>query len=91
VDSEGFLWLAVWDGSRLIRYDSTGRIEREITFPVKKVSSLTFGGDDQSDIYITTAGGEDLAFNGELAGALFRIRQDIRGRPEYLSRIQIPE
>jgi sugar lactone lactonase YvrE len=90
VDAEGFLWLAVWDGSRLIRYDPSGRVERDITFPVKKVSSLTFGGDDHSDIYITTAGGETPSENGELAGALFRLRLGIRGRPEYLSRIQIP-
>lgn len=91
VDSEGFIWLAVWDGSRLIRYDPAGRIEREIAFPVKKVSSLTFGGEDARDIYITSAGGDDLAHNGELAGALFRVRQDIRGRAEFLSRIQIAE
>jgi D-xylono/L-arabinono-1,4-lactonase len=91
VDSEGFIWLAVWDGSRLIRYDPAGKIEREIVFPVKKVSSLTFGGDDERDIYITTAGGDNLAHNGELAGALFRLRQEIRGRPEYLSRIQIAD
>lgn len=89
IDMEGFLWLAVWDGSRLIRYDPLGSIEREIAFPVKKVSSLTFGGEDTRDIYITTAGGENPADNGELAGALFRVKQEIRGRPEYLSRIQI--
>jgi len=91
VDAEGFIWLAVWDGSRLVRYDPSGSIEREITFPVKKVSSLTFGGDDTRDIYITTAGGDDLSANGELAGALFRLRLEILGTPEFLSRIQIAE
>lgn len=91
VDAEGYVWLAVWDGSRLIRYDPEGNIEREIPFDVKKVSNLTFGGDDASDIYVSTAGGEKPSENGELAGALFRLQLGIRGRPEYLSRIRIPE
>lgn len=88
VDEHGYLWLAVWDGWRLIRYDPTGAIEREIRFPVKKVSSLTFGGDHALDIYITSAGGDKPEENGELAGSLFRMRLGIRGRPEFLSRIQ---
>jgi D-xylono/L-arabinono-1,4-lactonase len=91
VDAEGYVWLAVWDGLRLIRYDPSGGIEREIQFPVKKVSSLTFGGEDASDIYITTAGGENPTDNGELAGSLFRLQLGIRGQPEFLSRIQLPD
>ncbi|MCB9453702.1 MAG: SMP-30/gluconolactonase/LRE family protein [Anaerolineaceae bacterium] len=85
VDAEGFVWSAMWDGARLVRYDPNGKIEREITFPVKKVSSLTFGGDDFSDMYVTTAGGDDLNKNGELAGALFRLRLGIGGKTEFLS------
>ncbi|NWF67465.1 MAG: SMP-30/gluconolactonase/LRE family protein [Chloroflexi bacterium] len=89
VDAEGFIWLAVWDGSRLIRYDPQGKIERQIMFPVKKVSSLTFAGDDYADIYATSAGGEKPEENGALAGALFRLRLGIRGKPEYFSRVRL--
>jgi len=91
VDAEGFVWLAVWDGWKMIRYDPDGKVEREITFPVKKVSSLAFGGEDLRDIYVTSAGGENPSENGELAGGFFRLRQVIQGRPEYLSRIQVAE
>jgi D-xylonolactonase len=89
VDAEGFIWSAVWNGSRLVRYDPDGRIEREVPFPVRKVSSLTFGGDDYSDIYVTTAGGDNPAENGALAGALFRLRLGITGRPDFLSACRV--
>ena len=44
VDAEGCLWNAlVYDG-RLVRYDPTGRVDRVIDMPVKKVTSVMFGG-----------------------------------------------
>ncbi|MEP6988689.1 MAG: SMP-30/gluconolactonase/LRE family protein [Chloroflexota bacterium] len=89
IDDEGFIWSANWDGWRLVRYDSQANIERLIAFPTKKVSSLIFGGEDYSDIYVTTAGGDNLAENGETAGALYRVRVGIKGRPEYLSNITV--
>jgi D-xylonolactonase len=49
---------------------------------------VTFGGDDYQDMYVTTAGGDNKAEEGEGAGALFRLRMPgVRGLPEYFSRI----
>jgi D-xylonolactonase len=54
------------------------------------VSSVTFGGDDVRDLYVTTAlDGGDKAGEGAGAGALFRLRPGIRGLPEFFSRIKI--
>ncbi len=89
VDAEGFVWSARWDGSCLVRYDPEGREERRVYFPAKKVSSVTFGGDDYTDIYVTTAGGHIKEQDGPLAGALFRINLGIKGVPEFLSRIRV--
>lgn len=89
VDAEGFVWLAVWDGYRLVRYAPNGDIERTVMFPAKKVSSLTFGGADATDIFVTTAGGDHPAENGATAGGIFRLRLGIRGIPEFRSRIPI--
>ena len=58
-------------------------------FPARKVSSVIFGGDDYSDIYVTTAGGSNKAADGQDAGALFRLRLGIRGLPEFPSRIRL--
>lgn len=86
VDAEGFLWSARWDGYCVVRMTPDGRPVQRINLPVKKVSSLTFGGDDLTSIYVTTAGGFDTAENGKLAGALFRLDMGIKGRPEFRSR-----
>ena len=88
VDAEGYVWSTRWDGGALYRYAPNGTQERRVSFPTaKQVSSVTFGGDDYADIYVTTAGGHNKAENGRDAGALFRIRLGITGRPEYLSRV----
>ena len=87
VDALGHVWSARWDGSCLVRYTPGGVEERRISFPAKKVSSLTFGGRDYTDIYVTTAGGDNKPEEGEGAGALFRLNLGIRGVEEFYSRI----
>jgi len=89
VDSEGCLWSARWDGGCVVRYDPDGKEERRVAFPVKKVSSLTFGGDDYADLYVTTAGGQNSPEEGQYAGALFRVRVGRTGIPECFSRIRV--
>ena len=71
VDQEGYVWSARWDGNGLFRFDIEGNLERKIELPASKVSSVVFGGDDYTDIYATTAGGNDKSVNGSGAGALF--------------------
>ena len=87
VDSEGYLWSARWDGSCMVRMRPDGGIVARYEFPVKKVSSLTFGGETCEDIYVTSAGGDDPAQNGDLAGALFVLNAGIKGRIEYRSKV----
>ncbi len=89
VDSQGYIWSARWDGSALYRYSPTGEEVLRIPFPAKQVSSLTFGGSNYTDIYITTAGGQDPNENGEGAGAVYHLNLGIQGRPEFVSRITI--
>ena len=87
VDSEGYVWSARWDGSSLFRYSPLGEEERRVRFPAKKVSSVIFGGHDMTDMYVTTAGGQDRDEEGPGAGGLFRLNLGIRGGPEFLSRV----
>ena len=88
VDAEGYVWSARWDGCCLVRYAPDGTEERRVEFPAKKVSCVTFGGDDNTDMYVTTAGGNNKAENGADAGALFRINLGIQGLPEFMSKVQ---
>jgi len=87
VDQQGCVWSALWDGFGLVRFDQDGNIAVRVQFPTRKVSSLTFGGDDLQDIYVTTAGGNTKHEDGAAAGSLFRVRLEANGRPEFLSRI----
>jgi D-xylono/L-arabinono-1,4-lactonase len=87
VDADGYVWAAHWDGSCLVRFAPDGREDRRFTFPARKVSCPTFGGDDYSDLYVTTAGGDDRVANGPGAGALFRLRPGVKGRAEFRSRV----
>jgi D-xylonolactonase len=90
VDAEGHIWSARWDGSAVYRFTPDGLQEQRIDIPARKVSSVTFGGDALSDLYVTTALDKGTrATEGEGAGALFRLRPGVRGLPEFLSRIRL--
>ena len=89
VDSEGFVWSAIWGGSGIIRIDPSGKLERKISIPAIQTSSLMFGGKEFKDIYITTAASPQSKHNynpeSYLGGSLFVVKQSIRGKPEYES------
>lgn len=99
VDAEGFVWSANWYGRRVIRYDPDGRIERGIPSPALQTTSLTFGGPELNDLFLTSASTRDsteLAPPGYsqdsfyIGGRLFHLNLDIRGRLEYRSQIIPP-
>lgn len=83
-DAEGFLWVAVWGGWRLDRFAPDGRLDRSIPMPVRQPSSVIFGGEDLSTLYVTSArewlSPEDLQ-RQPLAGALFALEPGVRGSP----------
>ena len=86
VDAEGFLWTAlVYDG-KLVRYTPEGVVDRVIAMPVKKVTSVMFGGPDLDVLFVTSMAKPPLARfpdDGQLRGSLFAIHDlGIRGLPE---------
>lgn len=91
VDAEDRVWSARWDGGCIVRHGVGGLVENRIDFPARKVSSLTFGGEKLDDVYVTTAGGQDRENEGQGAGALFRVNVGVKGVPEFMSRIGMPE
>jgi sugar lactone lactonase YvrE len=89
VDAEGCVWSARWGGGCVVRYAPDGTEMARVEFPAQKVSSLTFGGEDCTDMYFTTAGGNDRKTNGPGAGAMFHLNLGIKGVPEFFSRIAV--
>ena len=95
VDAEGCIWSAVWGGAQIIRFDPDGVEMSRIALPAVQTSSVMFGGEDLTDIYVTTAtfGSETppepdgppkyFAIDNR-GGQLYRIRQDaVQGKPEF--------
>lgn len=85
VDAEGCLWVALWDGWRIVRYTPDGRIERTITLPVPRPTAMSFGGDDYRQLFITTAStGLSAAQLAEapLSGSLFVCTPGVTGLAE---------
>ena len=88
VDSQGFIWSARWGGWKINRYDPTGKLERVISVPVEFPSSCVFGGEDLTDLYITSAWidlGLERKDTQPSSGDIFLLKTDIKGRiePEF--------
>ncbi|KAG5683826.1 hypothetical protein PVAND_013089 [Polypedilum vanderplanki] len=72
IDENGFIYVATWDGSKLIVIDPTTKtIKSEIIFPTAKITSAAFGGPNLDILYVTTAyrNGPKLGS----AGGLFKV------------------
>jgi sugar lactone lactonase YvrE len=78
VDVEGGVWVAVWGGSIIQRYDADGRLTGVVRLPAANVTSCAFGGPALDQLYITTAAGP-----GRLGGVLFTCAAGIAGLPTY--------
>jgi sugar lactone lactonase YvrE len=83
VDTEGCVWLAVWDGAQVRRYAPDGRIDRVIDVPAPRVTSCGFGGPQMTTLFVTTArvglSPEQLE-RFPLSGSLFAIDAGVPGR-----------
>lgn len=86
VDAEGFVWSAQVYTGKLIRFAPDGSTDRVIEMPVKKVTSVMFGGPNLDVLYVTSMARPPLPRfpgDGVLRGSLFAIHDlGIRGVPE---------
>jgi sugar lactone lactonase YvrE len=56
LDSEGMLWVALWQGGAVSRWNPvTGELLQVIRVPAPNVTSCAFGGPNLDHLYITTA------------------------------------
>jgi sugar lactone lactonase YvrE len=76
VDADGAVWIAMARGGAVRRYTADGRLDLVIEFPVRLVTSVTFGGGGLADLYVTSSreglGEADLA-GQPLAGSVFLV------------------
>jgi len=90
VDGTGDVWSARWNGYCLVRYRPDGSERARYDFPVRKVTSLTFGGPDYGTAYVTTArrNTDSAQLDPEPeAGATFGLEPAVDGFEPFRSRI----
>ncbi|QFY10490.1 SMP-30/gluconolactonase/LRE family protein [Nonomuraea phyllanthi] len=80
VDAEGGVWVALWGGGAVHRYDSGGRLDAVVELPARQVTAVTFGGEHLDRLFVTTsAHGVDRS-EQPAAGALFAADPGVRGQ-----------
>ena len=84
IDAEGCIWVAMWNGGCVIRFDPQGKEMMRVPLPVPLVTSCTFGGPNLTDLFITTASaGLSQTELGQsvVAGDLFCLSTNVKGLP----------
>ncbi len=79
MDDEGGLWVALWGGGAVRRYDADGTLSEVVELPVTNVTACAFSGPGSSELFVTTSmDGVDPEAEAA-AGALFSIGTGARG------------
>jgi sugar lactone lactonase YvrE len=81
VDAEGGVWVALWGGSAVHRYSHDGKLDAVVRLPVRKITAVTFGGENLDRLYITTSALDVDRSEQPDAGAVFAADPGVRGRP----------
>jgi sugar lactone lactonase YvrE len=79
IDEEDGIWVALWGGSAVHRYDADGRLDLVVELPVSQVTACTFGGPDLRTLFVTTSREGVEPGQQPEAGAVFRYETDVRG------------
>jgi sugar lactone lactonase YvrE len=80
VDDEGHLWVSVFGGGRVARFDPGGAPSGGIDLPSSQPTAPCFGGPDGRRLLVTTAY-EDLDDPGEHDGAVWLLDAPVSGPP----------
>lgn len=84
VDRQGNLWSALWDGWCVVCFSPTGQELLRVKVSVQRPTSVTFGGEQLTDLYITSASvglSQQEIQQGFCAGDLFRLAAPAPGMP----------
>lgn len=74
LDAEGGVWVALWGGGAVRRYDEDGRLDAVVDLGVRNVTACAL---HDGDLFVTTSAVDDP--DSPAAGALFRIPVGVAG------------
>ncbi len=81
VDAEGGVWVAMWQGSEVRRYDPAGVLSAVVGVAAHQVTACTFGGAGLDQLFITTSRRGVAEGTEPGAGAVFAHDPGVRGLP----------
>ena len=85
VDAEGFLWSARWEGSCVMRFDPSGKIDRIVEMPASRPTCVVFGGPRLDTLYVTSSRANvpaDVLAKYPLQGGVFCFDPGVAGSPK---------
>jgi len=86
-DTEGNLWIAMWGGAQVTRWNpNTGQLLEQIPIPALQSSCPVFGGKNRNELYVTSArkGMSESDLNKyPLSGGLFKVETKYEGMPTF--------
>lgn len=86
-DTEGMLWLALWDGACVQRWNpNSGELLATYPFPAKRTTCPVFGGESLNELYVTSAAIGLQASDWQTYphnGALMRLKTEVTGMPSF--------
>jgi sugar lactone lactonase YvrE len=86
-DQEGMVWLALWDGACIQRWDPrSGELLSTYSFPAKRTSCPVFGGEKMNELFVTSAAvglSEEDWQAYPHNGALMRLKTEFKGMPSF--------
>ena len=85
VSDDGRVWVALANGNGVGVYSPEGEFEQLIDIPQPMCTSVCFGGDDLTDLYIVSGSGG----SGDNTGAVYRTKVEAKGLPVPLARIAL--
>jgi sugar lactone lactonase YvrE/DNA-binding IclR family transcriptional regulator len=84
VDQDGCLWVALWDGWSVRRFAPDGRMMSDLRMPVPRPTSVAFGGEGLSTLFITSARirlPAKILADAPFSGGLFAADVGVSGLP----------
>jgi sugar lactone lactonase YvrE len=83
IDEEDGIWVALWGGRAVHRYDRAGRLDLVVELPVSNVTACAFGGPELRTLFITTSRQGLDPDDQPDAGGVFRYEAGARGAPQH--------
>ncbi len=87
VDAEGGIWVCLFGGGAVRRYDADGSLTEHIALPVPHPTCPAFGGQDMATMFITTTRhrlSPKRLLDTPAAGSVLALRAGVRGMPANL-------